>query len=66
MTAGSSMLAMILSFPPQRAQPYVDTETHGALRAKAFMLFGVTRPTAAQLHKAHAALFGPLLCETCG
>jgi len=44
--------------------PNVDTETHAALRAKAFLLFGVTRPTAAQLHKAHMALYGPLLCET--
>ncbi len=46
--------------------PNVDTETHAALRAKAFLLFGVTRPTAAQLHKAHAELYGSLMCATCG
>jgi hypothetical protein len=37
-----------------------------ALRAKAFVMFGTIRPTPAQWHKAHSALFGPLLCETCG
>ena len=46
--------------------PQLDDEDDGALRAKAFIMFGATKPTPAQWHKAHAALFGPLLCETCG
>jgi hypothetical protein len=29
-------------------------------------MFGVTKPSPAQWHKAYTALFGPLLCETCG
>jgi hypothetical protein len=36
-----------------------------ALRAKAYVMFGTIWPSAAQWHKAHTALFGPLLCETC-
>jgi hypothetical protein len=47
-------------------QPRVDEASLAALRAKAFMMFGATKPTPAQWHKAHGALFGPLLCETCG
>jgi hypothetical protein len=46
--------------------PTLDVEDMASLRAKAYLMFGVIRPTAAQWHKAHAALFGPLLCETCG
>jgi hypothetical protein len=46
--------------------PALDAEDMAALRAKAYLMFGVIRPTAAQWHKAHGALFGPLLCETCG
>lgn len=46
--------------------PQLDAEDMASLRAKAYLLFGVIRPTAAQWHKAHGALFGPLLCETCG
>jgi hypothetical protein len=47
-------------------QPSADDETMAALRAKAFMMFGATKPSPAQWQKAHVALFGPLLCETCG
>ena len=43
-----------------------DEEQQTELRAKAFLMFGATKPSPAQLHKAHTALFGPLLCETCG
>ena len=46
--------------------PRLDVEDLAALRAKTYMMFGVIRPTAAQWHKAHGALFGPVLCETCG
>ncbi len=46
--------------------PALDEESLASLRAKAFMMFGATKPTPAQWHKAHTALFGPLLCETCG
>lgn len=49
-----------------RWEPRVDEESLAALRAKAFIMFGATKPTPAQWQKAHAALFGPLLCETCG
>lgn len=45
--------------------PDLDEESLASLRAKAFMMFGATKPTPAQWHKAHSALFGPLLCETC-
>lgn len=45
--------------------PELDPESTAALHAKAFLMFGVTKPSAAQWHKAHAALFGPPLCETC-
>jgi hypothetical protein len=34
-----------------------------AVRAKAFVMFNTIRPTAAQWHKTHTSLFGPLLCE---
>jgi hypothetical protein len=47
-------------------EPRLDGESRAALRAKAFIMFGATKPTAAQWQKAHTALFGPLLCETCG
>src|SRR5690606_16963480 len=46
--------------------PALDAEDMAALRAKAYLMFGVIRPTPAQWHKAHGALFGPILCETCG
>lgn len=45
--------------------PELDPESTAALHAKAFLMFGVTKPTSTQWHKAYAALFGPLLCETC-
>lgn len=54
---------------PSRAgawEPDVEGETLIALRAKAFLLFGVTKPSVVQWRKAHESLFGPLLCETCG
>ncbi len=47
-------------------EPDLSVEALGELRAKAFLLFDTTKPTAAQWHKAHTALFGPFLCETCG
>ena len=47
-------------------EPRLDADRNAALRAKAFIMFGATKPTPAQWQKAHAALFGPLLCETCG
>jgi hypothetical protein len=47
-------------------QPILDEEQLTELKAKAFVMFGATKPTPAQWHKAHAALFGPLLCEACG
>jgi hypothetical protein len=47
-------------------EPRLDGDSVAALRAKAFIMFGATKPTAAQWQKAHTALFGPLLCETCG
>jgi predicted metal-dependent HD superfamily phosphohydrolase len=47
-------------------EPVLDEEGIASLRAKAFLMFGATKPTPAQWHKAHTALFGPLLCETCG
>lgn len=46
--------------------PRLDEDSDASLRAKAFIMFGATKPTPAQWHKAHTALFGPLLCETCG
>jgi hypothetical protein len=46
--------------------PRIDSDELPAVRAKAFMMFGVISPSPAQWHKAHVALFGPLLCETCG
>jgi hypothetical protein len=47
-------------------EPELSEESLAELRAKVFVMFGVTKPTPAQWHKAHTALFGPLLCETCG
>jgi len=47
-------------------EPRLGEEGQAALRAKAFLMFGVTKPMPSQWHKAHAALYGPLLCETCG
>jgi len=47
-------------------EPDLGEESLGELRGKAFVMFGTTKPTAAQWHRAHTALFGPLLCETCG
>ncbi|MEO6367808.1 MAG: hypothetical protein ABIP38_07415 [Steroidobacteraceae bacterium] len=49
-----------------RFAPRLDGDDMAALRAKAYMMFGTIRPSPAQWHKAHTALFGPLLCETCG
>jgi hypothetical protein len=46
--------------------PRLDEESLASLRAKAFVMFGAARPTPAQWQKAMGALFGPLLCETCG
>ncbi|MEO8313471.1 MAG: hypothetical protein ABI645_01640 [Pseudomonadota bacterium] len=46
--------------------PRLDEESVASLRAKAFVMFGAARPTPAQWQKAMGALFGPLLCETCG
>jgi hypothetical protein len=51
---------------PDRWEPSTDDETKAALRAKAFIMFGATKPSPAQWNKAHGALFGPLVCETCG
>ena len=50
---------------PDRWEPSVNDEIKIALRAKAFMMFGATKPSPAQWEKAHNALFGPRLCETC-
>lgn len=47
-------------------EPRLDGDAQAELRAKAFLMFGATRPSPAQWHKAHVALYGPLLCETCG
>ncbi|MFO1504626.1 MAG: hypothetical protein U1F39_12550 [Steroidobacteraceae bacterium] len=47
-------------------EPELADETLAELRAKVFVMFGVTKPSPAQWHKAYTALFGPLLCETCG
>ncbi|MEO8307809.1 MAG: hypothetical protein ABI616_07180 [Pseudomonadota bacterium] len=47
-------------------QPQVSDTALAELSAMAFVMFGATKPTPAQWHKAHAALYGPLLCETCG
>ncbi len=43
-----------------------DEESQAEVRAKVFVMFGVTKPTPLQWRKAYNALFGPLLCETCG
>jgi hypothetical protein len=47
-------------------EPEIAEESLAELRAKVFVMFGVTKPSPAQWHKAYTALFGPLLCETCG
>jgi hypothetical protein len=47
-------------------EPTGDEEMVTELRAKAFMMFGATKPTRAQWRMAHGALFEPLLCESCG
>jgi hypothetical protein len=57
--------------PPEGDDPWgwprqLGPEDQVALAAKAFLMFGVTKPSPAQWQRAHAALFGPLLCETCG
>jgi hypothetical protein len=54
--------------PPDEARwaPRLDEEGLTALRAKAFVMFGATKPSPAQWQKAMGALYGPLLCETCG
>lgn len=46
--------------------PNLDDARAGELAGKAFVMFGGVRPSPAQLHKAHTALYGPLLCEACG
>ncbi len=43
-----------------------DEERQAELRAKAFMMFGATKPTPAQWLQAYNALFGPLLGEAFG
>lgn len=54
--------------PPEEGEwaPRVDAESLVSLRAKVFVMFGATKPSPAQWQKAMAALYGPLLCETCG
>jgi hypothetical protein len=52
--------------PRSAWQPDVGEDTRAELSAKTFLMFGTTAPTPAQWQKAHAALYGPLLCETCG
>lgn len=47
-------------------EPRLGEEDQVALRAKVFLMFGATKPLPSQWHKAHAALYGPMLCETCG
>ena len=42
-------------------EPRVSEESLAALRAKAFVMFGVTKPSPEQWQEAHAALFGSLL-----
>jgi hypothetical protein len=42
-----------------------DEESQAELRAKAFIMFGATKPTPAQWQKAHTALFGPMPCSAC-
>jgi hypothetical protein len=46
--------------------PNLASEQSGELAGKVFLMFGVVRPSPAQVHKAWTALYGPLLCETCG
>ncbi len=43
-----------------------DEESQAEVRARVFVMFGATKPTPLQWRKAYNALFGPLLCETCG
>lgn len=47
-------------------EPRVSEESLACMRAKAFVMFGVTKPTPAQWQKVHAALFGSLLGEAHG
>jgi hypothetical protein len=70
----SAALDVLQRFEEQRLEnpsnaamwvPALDRENTASLQAKAFMMFGATRPSPAQWHKAHTALFGPLLCATC-
>ncbi len=42
-------------------EPTLGEERLAEMRAKAFVMFGATKPTPAQWHKVHAALYGPLL-----
>lgn len=60
--------AQRLDNPPDDShwEPRLDEEGLVSLRAKAFVMFGATNPSPAQWQKAMTALFGPLLCETCG
>lgn len=46
--------------PPDAAMwvPALDQTNIASLRAMAFVMFGATKPTPAQWHKAHSALFG--------
>jgi hypothetical protein len=46
--------------------PHLTEESLAAMRAKAFVLFGATKPTPAQWQKVHAALYGTLLAEAQG
>lgn len=46
--------------------PKLDSDDMASLRAKVFLMFRAITPSPAQWHRAHTALFGPLLCETCG
>lgn len=45
-------------------EPRLSDESLAAMRAKAFVMFGATKPTPAQWQKVHAALYGTLLGET--
>jgi hypothetical protein len=41
-------------------EPTLNDERLAEMRAKAFIMFGATKPTPAQWHKVHAALYGAL------
>lgn len=45
-------------------EPRLGEERLAEMRAKAFLMFGATKPTPAQWHKVHGALYGSLLGET--